>query len=386
MATFTFNIAGLKGTFTHHLLLVRKDCGLFTFKTGYLFKKQRFVVIPGYFALHNLVTEPQLFAGTQNQQRDNINHIARKLSNFFRDTLHKHFACANLPEGFFSLTLKVKKQFMHPEITYDDLDWHTLWQNARAQKSWTAKGPADWDKKAFSFAKRNSDSPFVNRVLQHIPVTKSTTILDAGSGPGTLSLPLASRVDSITAIDYSEGMLATLNDLAREQGSTNIRTVLGSWEDDWEKLNIERHDICIASRSLSVANLQSALAKLHYYANDSVFVVDRINPTPFDNGAFTALGRPFRSGPDYIYTINTLYSMGIHPNVDVISLEKTVTFSSMDTALESYRWMFKDLTREDERKLAKYIQDNSRLAGNGEITINRQFPSRWALIWWKTGN
>jgi len=101
MATFTFNIAGLKGTLTHHLLLVRRDCGLFTFKTGYSFKKQRFAVIPGYFALHNLVTEPQLFAGTQNQQRDNINHIARKLSNFFRDTLHKHFACANLPESFF---------------------------------------------------------------------------------------------------------------------------------------------------------------------------------------------------------------------------------------------------------------------------------------------
>lgn len=273
---------------------------------------------------------------------------------------------------------------MHPEITYDDLDWHELWQNARAKKSWTAKGPADWDKKSVSFAKRNSDSPFVDSVLQHIPVTRSTTILDAGSGPGTLSLPLASRVDSVTAIDYSKGMLAALNDLARQQGSVNIRTVLGSWEDDWKKLNIKKHDICIASRSLSVANLQSALAKLNDYANDSVFVVDRINPTPFDNGAFTALGRPFRSGPDYIYTINTLYSMDIHPNVNIISLEKTVTFASMDTALDSYRWMFKDLTKEDEHKLEQYIKSNSSAGENGTITVNRSHPSRWALIWWKT--
>lgn len=273
---------------------------------------------------------------------------------------------------------------MHPKITYDDLNWHTLWTNARAKKSWTAKGPGDWDKKAGSFAKRNSASPFVDLVLQRIPFTKQTTILDAGSGPGTLSLPLAPRVKSVTAIDYSQGMLSALNDQAEKQGTSNIATVLGSWEDDWEKLHIKKHDICIASRSLSVANLKAALTKLNNYSNDSVFVIDRINPTPFDNGAFTALGRPFRSGPDYIYTINTLYSMDIHPCVDIMSLEKTVTFSSMDEALESYRWMFKDLTKEEDAKLEKYIQNNSDTGSNGEITVNRSYPSRWALIWWKT--
>jgi SAM-dependent methyltransferase len=275
---------------------------------------------------------------------------------------------------------------MHPEITYDDLDWHTLWQNARKKKSWTPKGPGDWDKKATSFAKRNSDSPFVDLVLQRIPLSKETTILDAGSGPGTLSLPLAHKVKSVTAIDYSKGMLEALNDQAKEQGCTNITTVLGSWEDDWKELNIKKHDICIASRSLSVANLQAALAKLNTYANNYVFVVDRINPTPFDNGAFTALNRPFRSGPDYIYTINTLYSMDIHPCVDIISLKKTVSFASMDEALESYRWMFKDLTMEEDRKLREYIQSNSSTGTKGEIIVKRPYPIRWALIWWEKSN
>ncbi len=272
---------------------------------------------------------------------------------------------------------------MHPKITYDDLNWHTMWQNARDKKSWTAKGPADWDKKAVSFAKRNSDSSFVDLVLKRIPLTSKTTVLDAGAGPGTLSLPLAPQVQSVTAIDYSKGMLEALNDQAQQQDIGNIRTVLGSWEDDWQELNVKKHDICIASRSLSVPNLQAALAKLNYFANDSVFVVDRINPTPFDNGAFTALNRPFRSGPDYIYTINTLYSMDIHPCVDIISLDKTATFSSMDDALESYRWMFKDLTEEEECKLEEYIQSNSSKGDDGEITVNRSYPSRWALIWWK---
>ncbi|HIQ37571.1 MAG TPA: class I SAM-dependent methyltransferase [Desulfocapsa sulfexigens] len=271
---------------------------------------------------------------------------------------------------------------MHPKITYEDLDWHKLWQNARAKKSWTAKGSADWDKKAASFAKRNSDSPFVDLVLDRIPLDSATTVLDGGSGPGTLALPLSSKVKSVTAIDYSKGMLEVLNNRAREQNTSNIRTILGSWEDDWDALQIKKHDICIACRSLSVNNLQKALAKLNDYAKRSVFVVDRISPTPFDNGAFTAINRPFRSGPDYIYTINTLYSMDIHPNVEIISLKKTVSFSSMDEALDSCRWMFNDLTTEEERKLKEYIQSNSTTGNKGELIVNQQYPSRWALISW----
>lgn len=271
---------------------------------------------------------------------------------------------------------------MHPHITYDELDWHSLWQNARAKKSWTPKGPADWDKKAASFAKRNSDSAFVDLVLARIPFDKNSTVLDAGSGPGTLTLPLAPQVKSVCALDYSQGMLSTLETLATRQQSNNITTVLASWEDDWDALHIGHYDICIASRSLSVANLKAALNKLHQHARRAVFIVDRINPTPFDQGAFRALNRPFRSGPDYIYTINTLYSMGIHPCVDIISLEKTISYSSMEVALDSYRWMFKDLSAKEELLLSEYIEKNSHTDSEGEVQVTRTSPARWALIWW----
>ncbi len=272
---------------------------------------------------------------------------------------------------------------MHPKITYSDIDWHILWQNAREKKSWTAKGPADWDRKAASFASRNSDSPYVDLVLQRLPLTKTMSILDAGSGPGTLSLPLAKQVKSVTSLDYSRGMLDVLTDQASQQGITNITTVLGSWEDDWKKLGIEQHDICIASRSLSVDNLRAALRKLNSYAKSLVFISDRISPTPFDPEVFRAVGRPFRSGPDYIYTVNTLYSMGIHPCIDIISLERKTSFSSMEAALDSYRWMFKELSAEEEERLKGYVLEKSSVDSNGKIILNRSHPPRWALIWWK---
>ncbi len=272
---------------------------------------------------------------------------------------------------------------MDSTLTYNDLDWHKLWQNARKRKSWTSKSSTDWDKKASSFAKRNSSSLFVDLVLKRIPVTKETTILDCGSGPGTLSLPLATKAKSVTAIDYSKGMLDVLDDRIKERKTNNIKTILGSWEDNWESLQIKKHDICIACRSLSVPNLKKAISKLNDYATHAVFIVDRINPTPFDNDAFEAINRPFRSGPDYIYTINTLYSMDIHPSVEILSLDPETHFDSMETALASYRWMFKDLTQSEELTLTQYIRDNSTTGKKGKIILRRSQPPRWALIWWK---
>jgi SAM-dependent methyltransferase len=272
---------------------------------------------------------------------------------------------------------------MHPKITYNDIDWKMLWQNAREQKSWTAKGPKDWDKKAPSFAKRNSTSPFIDLVLEKLPLQKDYTVLDAGSGPGTLSLPLAKLAQSVTALDYSQGMLDALEAEAARQGVENVRTINGSWADDWEQFELPQHDICIASRSLNVPDLQESLAKLDSYSRAYVFVVDRIGHTPFDKGAFEAVDRPFRSGPDYIYTVNTLYSMGIHCSVDIISLNAETTYINIAAAMESYCWMFKDLNKEEENKLQEYILRNSRQADDGQCIVKRATPPRWAIISWK---
>lgn len=274
---------------------------------------------------------------------------------------------------------------MSPKITYNDIDWKTLWQNAREEKSWTPKGPKDWDKKAPSFAKRNSESPFVDLVLERLPLHKDWSVLDAGAGPGTLSIPLARRVQSVTALDYSQGMLDELESSAQKEGIRNIRTINGSWEDNWEQLDIPKHDICIASRSLSGPNLGDSLAKLNAYSKHYVIVIDRIGPAPFDQGAFAAINKPFRSGPDYIYTINILYTMGIHCMVDIISLSPESIYNDLQAAMESYCWMFKKLSNQEEQKLKEYILSKSRTTKDGRLVVTRDTPPRWAIISWTKG-
>ncbi len=268
-------------------------------------------------------------------------------------------------------------------LHYAAIDWEALRQRALAEKGWQEKGPAEWDKKALSFAGRNKSSAYIDLFLARLPLDPALTILDIGSGPGTLALPLAEQVKSVTAVDFSPGMLALLRDQATIRGLDNIRTVCCAWEDDWEKQGITPHDLVIASRALGVRDLRGALAKLNHYASKWVYLTDKIGATPFDPEAFAALGRPFVAGPDYIYTLNILYTLNIHPNMIVLELEQELHFTSLEEAMASYSWMFQALTPRETDALREYIVSHT-VAGTGStLTVRRKSPPRWALIWWQ---
>ena len=269
-----------------------------------------------------------------------------------------------------------------PQV-YADIDWVKLRANAFAKKGWQEKGPVEWDKKARSFSNRNKSAAYVDLVLSHLPLKTSYSVLDIGSGPGTLAIPLAKRVQSVTAIDFSRGMLDTLKERAVEDNVDNIHTVQCAWEDDWAEKGLKAHDIAIASRSIGVKDLKAALIKINSYGSRFIFLTDRIGSTPFEAKAFEALGRPFSPGPDYIYTLNTLYTLGIYPNVNILKLERDVEYSSMDEAVKSYSWMFHGITAEEHGALEKYLAEKTIHSDNNRLTIRRDTPPQWALIWWE---
>jgi len=265
---------------------------------------------------------------------------------------------------------------------YADIDWIELRANALAQKGWQEKGPDQWDKKARSFAGRNKSAAYVDLVLSQLPLDPSYNVLDIGSGPGTLAIPMAKKVRSVTAIDFSRGMLDTLEEIAGGENIENIHTVQCAWEDDWQEKGIQVHDIAIASRSMGVKDLVAALDKIDRYGSRYVFLTDRIGSTPFEVGAFAALGRSFAPGPDYIYTLNTLYTMGIYPNVRVLELERDVTYASMEEAVKGYSWMFQDMSAEEGLALERYIGGRIVSSEEGRVVVRRETVPRWALIWW----
>lgn len=273
-------------------------------------------------------------------------------------------------------------QQQHP-ISYNDIDWSHLHEQARKKKAWQSKGKSDWDKKAPSFSRKTKDSVYAQRVVEQIPVSRSTSVLDIGAGSGALAIPIAHKVHHLTALDYSQGMIDELQAEAQLQGLHNITCHTCAWEDDWSAQGIKPHDICIASRSIGVQDLSAALKKINNFALQQVFITDRINPTPFDEEAFKAIKRPFQTGPDYIFSLNMLYRFGIHPEMRIIEFDKETQFKNLDVAVDSFEWMFHGMTGIERERLHDYLRERVIAETTDQITIRQGSPHRWALISWK---
>ena len=188
-------------------------------------------------------------------------------------------------------------------------------------------------------------------------------------------------VKHITAADFSGKMIEILNAEADKRGIKNIQTVRSSWTDDWEKNGIGQYDAAIASRSLAVDDIKSALVKLNNAARRRVMLSTVAGDGPFDRQMFQAVGREYRESIDYIYFYNLLYQMGIQANIDFIAVDDSKTWESHAEACESMRWMFPEMTRGEDVMLRKYISVH-RVKENGRFHLDYKKTSRWAVIWW----
>lgn len=264
-----------------------------------------------------------------------------------------------------------------------EIDWNRIWRESRQRRTCKAKGSHDWDRKAASFARRNRQSAYIDRLLTIINPEPGATVLDVGCGPGTLAIPLAGRVRQVTALDFSARMLEELAAGAAAAGVGNITTVRGAWEDDWPALGLVPHDIAVASRSLAVDDLETALRKLDAFARRRVYLTDRVGAGPFDPEVFAAVGRPFEPGPDYIITVNLLYRLGIHARVDFIPAEYSATYASREEAVDSLAWMLEELQPGEAEKFEAYLAARLRRNAAGDWLVARRHRPLWAVIWWE---
>jgi SAM-dependent methyltransferase len=263
-----------------------------------------------------------------------------------------------------------------------EIDWSLIWREGRKRRSCKSKGCKEWNRKAASFARRNRSSAYIDKLLPFIDMRDGETVLDVGCGPGTLALPLARIAKSVTALDFSAEMLAELRSAAAEEGLENIATVLAAWEDDWQPLGVEVHDIAVASRSLAVDDLAAALVKLNEWARRKVIITDRVGAGPFDPDVFAAVGRPFEVGPDYIITVNLLYQMGINAKVDFIPAEFTEFFATRAEAADSCLWMLDELRPGEQADFERFLDERLVAQPDGSWRLERNYAPRWAVVSW----
>lgn len=82
-------------------------------------------------------------------------------------------------------------------------------------------------------------------LIERAGVTEGMRVLDAGCGPGRLSIPLARRVGTggiVVALDVQEGMLERVRRRAADQQLTNVRTLRSALE-----ANVEAPELLAAN-------------------------------------------------------------------------------------------------------------------------------------------
>lgn len=140
------------------------------------------------------------------------------------------------------------------------LDWDAEWRAAhersplRVTKENALKWRDFWSLDAqYYLDEVKAESSFYDMVVDRLAkegwVRPGDDVLDIGSGPGTLALPMAPRVRSVTALDESEGMLDVLRRESLARGLSNIVLQRESWQ---EQQQHGRYDMVLASLSPAV--------------------------------------------------------------------------------------------------------------------------------------
>lgn len=282
------------------------------------------------------------------------------------------------------------------EAMMDDIvvDWNEVWRRRLTLNRSTPRfreGADLWDdrEQARRYAAR-SEADHARRVaeaLRDLGVSPGDRVLDIGSGPGTLALPLARAGASVTAVDPAEGMLAELRAAAEREGITAVTAVRGLWEEiDPSRDLAPPYDRVVASFSLVMPDIRSALAAMDAALSDSgsahlYWFADE----PLWERVYLALwedlhGAPYRPRPKADCLFNVLYGLGIYPNVLMRPMDDTVAFATVEDAVDHFAPRMSAETQRQRAILRDYFSEHL-IGQDGRLVLPG--TSTYAAIWWR---
>ncbi|WP_321417518.1 class I SAM-dependent methyltransferase [uncultured Methanomethylovorans sp.] len=277
-------------------------------------------------------------------------------------------------------------------MEYGKIDWNDIWKElmtTQQRLDKTGDKNNHWNKKenAERFWKRTKEnSEKTDSTLNELPLTPESRVLDIGSGPGRLAIPIAKKVSHVTAVEPAAGMMEILKENTKQQGIDNISYVSKCWEDiDVENDLDAPYDVVIASFSLGMPDIKEAIQKMQQTSSKYVYLYWFAGTTPWEEHSITLwpslYGKNYVPGPKCDVLYNLLYNMGIYPDVHVFSMDYTNYFSSVEEAMDFYRDRYVIETQEQENILHHYLKDIL-VPENGQM-IERGNSTRVKISWEK---
>jgi len=255
---------------------------------------------------------------------------------------------------------------------YPAIDWNQIWQemlqenlnskgSSRCSTFWeTAERAAD-----FLRSSREEGEERIQAMINSLDITGESRILDIGAGPGTLAIPLSSKVGHITAVEPAAPMAALLREENRRIGATNITVVEKHWEDVTSGDITAPYDLVIAAYSLGMPDLKGAIIKMQEVCCGKIYIFFSAGK-PFWEEMMVYLwphlhNTSYHPGPKVDIIWNLLYQMGIYADIRVSLLVQRNRYNSVNDAVDEYspRMM---ITQQWQRELlTQYIKNRMQI-------------------------
>ena len=261
-------------------------------------------------------------------------------------------------------------------MTIEAIDFGRLYREHFAACARQPKTPQAWDARAEGLSSRVGHSSYAETFVARMDLSGAATLLDVGCGPGTIGLQLAGRLERVYGLDFSRAMLERLLANATARGHANVHALQCAWEDDWSA--VPECDIVVASRSMQVADMADALAKLQAKARLRVYLTQRAGPRRLLPEVIALLGRRPLPPPDYIYIVNILHAMGVQPQLAYIEGNARPDMAAdADDFVRSVAWSLGDLGDGEAAQLREWY---ARVRPESAFV---PAPLRWAFISWE---
>ncbi|MFI5282741.1 MAG: class I SAM-dependent methyltransferase [Candidatus Dormibacterales bacterium] len=215
-----------------------------------------------------------------------------------------------------------------------DRGWVERWRSmveARAGRP----DPGYWDRRARTYARstRAQADEFLEFLERHLSPRK--TLIDVGAGAGRHAVPLAARLEWVTAVEPSDGMRSNI-------AATENMTVIAS---RWEDAEVAPADIVICCHVLyGIADAPTFIDKMQRAARERVFVMlresDLMHPTALIRAKTAGSSSP--PPPRFSDLFMLLVEMGIMADVTFLRYPFVARYADMEEALADCRAMLAD--------------------------------------------
>jgi SAM-dependent methyltransferase len=215
-----------------------------------------------------------------------------------------------------------------------EVDWAERWRLTVRRRA----GPGDearsqyWDRRAPSYARitRQRHDAFLGVVEPYLSPRK--TLIDAGAGAGRHAVPLAERLEWVTAVEPSEGMRAQI------PHRDNMTIVASTWQD----ADVAPADLVICCHVLyGIEEPVHFIAKLQSCARERVFIMLRQGSVPHPATELRRrLGEADLPVPQFADLFMVLVQMGIAPDVTFVRYPVVNRYRDMEEALADCRMLF----------------------------------------------